>query len=100
MATDKVLIDGKARFVALEEPLSWTTALGPRGSFCLPFLVLLSAPVAPATDVVTYHNDNFRSGQNLAETILTHSNLMPTASSTPHSMPRGFRSRVTTGTPS
>jgi len=75
MATDKVLIDGKARFVALEEPLSWTTALGPRGSFCLPFLVLLSASVAPATDVVTYHNDNFRSGQNLAETILTHSNV-------------------------
>jgi hypothetical protein len=26
---------------------------------------------APATDVVTYHNDNARTGQNLSETILT-----------------------------
>lgn len=28
-----------------------------------------------ATDVVTYHNDNFRTGQNTEETILTHNNV-------------------------
>jgi outer membrane protein assembly factor BamB len=38
-------------------------------------LVLLAASVTPATDVATYHNDNFRSGQNLTETTLTHSNV-------------------------
>jgi len=34
-----------------------------------------SAPYTGATDVVTYHNDIGRSGQNLNETILTSSNV-------------------------
>ena len=51
------------------------TAPGPRGSLCVPLMVLLAASVTPATDVVTYHNDNFRTGQNLVETILTPSNV-------------------------
>jgi hypothetical protein len=33
--------------------------------------IVTSAPGAPGTDVVTYHNDNARTGQNLSETILT-----------------------------
>src|SRR6516162_8513432 len=56
-------------------PPSWTTAPGSSGLLSLPFLLLLAASVAPATDVTTYHNDNFRTGQNLAETILTPSNV-------------------------
>jgi outer membrane protein assembly factor BamB len=52
------------------------TATGPTGSsLSLFFLVLLAASVLSATDVVTYHNDNARTGQNLAETILTHNNV-------------------------
>jgi hypothetical protein len=41
----------------------------------VPWLVLLAASVALATDVPTYHNDNLRTGQNLAESILTTSNV-------------------------
>jgi hypothetical protein len=42
-------------------------------------LVILGAlfwtPAARATDVLTYHNDNGRTGQNLSEVILTPSNV-------------------------
>jgi len=33
------------------------------------------APAATGTDVVTYHNDNARTGQNLTESVLTPSNV-------------------------
>ena len=36
---------------------------------------LCAAPVSSATDVVTYHNDIARTGQNLQETILTAKNV-------------------------
>ena len=38
-------------------------------------LCLINLPFAAAQDVLTYHNDNARTGQNLNETILTPSNV-------------------------
>ena len=48
----------------------------------LSYLTLLAAallPLAGQTNVLTYHNDVARTGQNLAETILTPSNVNSTA---------------------
>ena len=41
----------------------------------LALAVLFGTPAVLAKDVATYHNDNFRSGQNVQETILTPSNV-------------------------
>lgn len=42
-------------------------------------VVTLSHPCVAQVNVLTYHNDNFRSGQNLAETTLTPSNVKSTS---------------------
>src|ERR1700677_3856767 len=42
------------------------------------FLAALVLPLAAQTNVLTYHNDVERTGQNLAETTLTHSNVNST----------------------
>jgi outer membrane protein assembly factor BamB len=44
-------------------------------AFWLMFFVVGAANFVQATDVVTYHNDNARTGQNLKETILIKSNV-------------------------
>jgi hypothetical protein len=43
--------------------------------FPLSLVLLLASSLAMATDVTTYHNDNQRTGRNLAETILTQANV-------------------------
>jgi hypothetical protein len=49
-----------------------------RQRFTLFLLALLCATCLRAQDVLTYHNDNARTGQALAETILTPSNVNST----------------------
>src|SRR4029077_6510038 len=44
------------------------------GDRCSPALELLETRLLP-TNLLTYHNDNFDSGQNLAETALTPANV-------------------------
>jgi outer membrane protein assembly factor BamB len=44
-------------------------------SFCSLILFAVCAATAPASDVVTYHNDTSRTGLNPQETILTTSNV-------------------------
>ncbi len=57
----------------------------------LTLFVMCAAGLSSATDVVTYHNDIYRSGQNLQETILTPSNVNSTAFGKLATLPGGQR---------
>jgi outer membrane protein assembly factor BamB len=46
---------------------------------CIALFVTCALGLSFATDVVTYHNDIYRTGENLGETILTTSNVNSTA---------------------
>jgi hypothetical protein len=46
-----------------------------------------TTPPAASADVVTYHNDNQRTGQNLAETLLTASNVKQSGFGLQHLLP-------------
>ena len=61
--------------------ISLALACARRASSIVFSLVLLCAGLSPAsaTDVVTFHNDVARTGQNLQETILTTSNVNSTS---------------------
>jgi outer membrane protein assembly factor BamB len=41
-------------------------------------VIIAAAPALDAADVLTWHNDRARTGQNLAETVLTPANVNPT----------------------
>lgn len=51
----------------------------PKPISLLALFVICAAGLSFATDVVTYHNDIYRSGQNSQETILTQSNVNSTS---------------------
>src|SRR5215470_10575633 len=71
----RVFLDGhssRTRLGQLRSTPAWARV------FLLQSLVLTAARPARAVDVVTYHNDNGRTGQNLKETILTTRNVNST----------------------
>ena len=68
---------------SISSPTEMSNRYGSQGVFRLPIVFLFicmtlsSAPSLVAQDVLTYHNDNARTGQDLHETILTPSNVNP-----------------------
>src|SRR5437660_8805410 len=46
---------------------------------CRPFLEELEQRLSPSVNLLTYHNDNASTGQNLAETALTPGNVNSTS---------------------
>jgi hypothetical protein len=77
-----ILASNKRRSSA-RMPVSRTSAFGTRrfvASVVAMFLLALSAfPVVAQTPVLTQHYDNFRTGQNITETILAPGNVNPTS---------------------
>jgi outer membrane protein assembly factor BamB len=59
--------------------LSLVTAFVPLVTCHLSLVTVFLIPVAAAQDVLTWHNDNARTGQNLQETILTPADVNPSA---------------------
>jgi hypothetical protein len=66
-------IGGGSLEVSVPAPFSDQTRR--RRAMCCSVFFLVALGVASATDVLTYHNDKARSGQNLQETILTTTNV-------------------------
>jgi hypothetical protein len=76
------LTDNDAAFL-----VTVSNAAGEITSAAATLTVSAATPTAAGTDVLTYHNDNSRSGQNLTETMLTLANVNATQFGLLHVLP-------------